>query len=1095
MRVEVSGGRFEDMYESISGYIEYSEKVKLFIGSKDQLIGEIIVVLNYKCGKLLGRCYYDEFYLFPEIEIKAEQLRGQIKITRLRKESRGKFKLEDSGYVGVKVNIGSGRSLNKDGEPESSLTIVYALKGRAIDVKNIGKYDIELKIFVNPKAKKADTWGRDNWILLGNIKIEVEIVNPIEKIEIVEIIPTVEHYVVEDPVKLKLAILSKYRGSIHISTSGAVKPKDFDFEINDGENKFHLDGIISAIDKKIIVHISLPDIGYEDEVSLPLNVINMRINIDRIVLEDTPKLGEKTRLKLVLLNLSFINQTFVKIITSLYGYKIEKNIVLNPGEKSEVMLETPNILTRESCATKERTIIIEDMTSRQKFSKDLDLPNPLPLDIVFKPKTQNLKILSSSSHNVIDIVDVKNAGNKNIKLSLIRIKPNPSICSITIDDTYIEPNSDTSLAIKIKPLKLGQENIELEFGIIINDIITDTYQTNISIEIFKSFKIKKYGIITPSTSRVVKNQKINVKIDIDVLGNSKARLEVISDNLKLDTTIYDVNPGENTIDILGKTVDYADDIKIEISDGVVRERLILPIKIEKPLVNISYEFVKLFKGLEKSIVLVLTKDFEVPIKIAIDIIETSNLQIYPHHTEITMDIQQKKENIVINARGIDEGKARIRFKITSTYISDEGVVDSWSDERYIDFEVLIPTEIRISNKPNEILLPYPVKPVENVIKFIHSHLTVEVKNISDRSLPQLSINIIPGTDIQTTINPVKVSLQPNEITKFTINLSIPINYGNEKIRAYLSIINEEYILQKIPLEIPIKKYLYSIAVIPKEKFLKECTYPGIHTSDKIYTLLPLWISSPDVCGKPTEQSIRLFDVMKLIINTIKNMNEIQMLNDPWNTAASIIFKTIAHHNPSYTMECEFLQNIVSRTRIDIKTDYMYITPALLWALTLKNLIPKCRDVNIPPLVMEQIDKSNLIHTKDIITSKKIDNLYGELLRYIMNKDSKIYEVIQNYVKKEYIPPLLLLYVLNNGKELPYYEEVANKLYNKNKITYLLYIILSDNPVVKNIDVLNKITESISYLKENKIKILISTLLLNKIINSIHDIMQVSDIDI
>ncbi|MEM4514490.1 MAG: hypothetical protein QXZ41_08285, partial [Ignisphaera sp.] len=724
------------------------------------------------------------------------------------------------------MSVGRGRG-------EGMLNAVYVLKGRATrETKEGDEHRFILQFFIYVPKK-------DHRIKLGNsIEFDVKVVKPIERVD-VNISPKADRYVVGDPVNLDVIVVSKYRGKVLLRSEGVVDT-ELTSSLDSGSNELNLYGVIKIADK-VNVYISLPEIGYDVVVSRSFNVIDKRLDIKGIEVEGIPKLGEKAKLKVILANMSLISKTSIKIDANIYGYKIEKDIEINPNESCEIILETPTILTRASRENRRGTVVIKDMVSNQEFFRDLELPDPLPLNLVLKPVILNLRVPSCSIQR-LDFLYIENKENKNVKIYLADVKPPPSVCSITIDDADLNPNSSRYIGIVIKPSRIGKEEVGLEFRLAIDNIDVELYQINATIDVYESFKVNGYTIVSPRSGYAVKNQRVSFKLDIDVLSNVPVKLEARCRGIELDTKTFNLNPGKNNVDIVGRTVDYIDSIELEVSDGIVRKKIDIPIKVVKPSVECTYEKVKLFKGLKKSIALIFAKKFEVPIELSIDIKKSVNIELLDlKRIKVVMEPHEREKKVVLNAIGIDVGKASIEFEVVSKYVDERNTeVDEWINKYVIDLEILMPIEINIVNKPSKILLPYPTKPIENKLKNILSSFIIELKNISDQILPKASINIYSGDTITVHVEPASASIEPTKVIKYNAYLSIPVNYRGNELSINLIVLNERYRLTELSIKIPVERYFYSIVKITKNKLVETCRYITIDGKDSVYLLLPLW---------------------------------------------------------------------------------------------------------------------------------------------------------------------------------------------------------------------------------------------------------------
>lgn len=1051
--------------EFLSGNIEVSRESCIYIGDEFQIIGEVEVNLEYKCDKLMGRCIYSEFYLFPEVlrDVLEEDI--NLAIDRRDIKCSEKFRCEASGNLGVKVRVDIGRG-------KGLLSVVYDLKGKVTKgAKDFAKYKFTVQLYINiPKENQR--------IKLGSpADFIIEVIKPIDKID-VDISPKVNRYAVGDSVKLNVNVVSKYKGEVVLKTGGAIDSKGLKSSVDSGSNNFSLDGVIRSLNEAKI-YLDLPKIGYKEVVSIPLNIVGKRLNVEKIEVDGSPKLGEKARLRINLSNMSLIGETPTKIKVILYGYKIEEEIVINPNEFSEVILETSTILTRDSREKRRGILIVEDRVSGQTFSRDLELPDPLPLNVVFKPKIQTLRLPSCAIRKV-EFLYVENKEDKQIRIYLADIKPSPSICSIVMDDVDINPNSNNHIDIEVKPSGTGVEKLELEFKLAIDGIDVDIYRTDIMLDVYESFKVNELTIVSPSNGYAVKKQRVNVKLDIDVLSDSMVRLEVMCKGIELDNKVYHLNPGKNTLNISGITIDYVDGIELEISDGVTKKSVIIPIKVEKPSVKCQYKSIKLFKGLWKSIQLRCTKEFEVPIEINMDINELGNVKVQPKQSKIVINSDEREKDLVLDIMGIDVGKAIVTFEIVSRYLDEKGEeVDRWSNDYIMDLEVLMPIDMNVINKPSVISLPFPFKPVESKLKHVQRDFVVELKNLSDQIVPNVSINVSSNANILASVKPIKGSIDPTKSIEYHVSLLIPVSYSDEELNVTLTALSEGYQLIESTIKIPIERYHYSIVKIPKQKFNEACRYERIYGENSVYVLLPLWETDVEICGKPENHSVELFNIIKTLFNTLSELDEMPMFIDPWSAAASVIFKNIAWTKVDFSKECDFLRNMYKKTmEINIS-----VVPATLWILTLNKLIPGCTDMEIQ-LPIEQVDKLGLIYTKNNVMNVSLNNLYKELLRFIKGANSDAHNIIKNYIEVGITSPIYLLYLLNGGKELPYKEEIANSIHDKDASSYLIYKVLTNHPIVNDISVLNKINNSIYKIKENKIKPLLMALLLNKIFKNL-----------
>lgn len=1057
--VELRKYKVNESLDMVMGW-EFADK--LFVGEREQRVGRVVIELDYRCDKLIGKCL-DEGRVIPEV-VGPEDVAVRVDIDRF--ESSGKLRGRVEKDTDVVLDIGMGR-----GDGKLSLTYVLKIK----DLKREGKHTIHLTMYYETKKGERKILGEP-------VRMDLYIVKPFV-IERFSIEPSSEYYAIGDPLKLVLEILSEYDGNIIIECGEAVRQERYEYRIEKGSKAISIDTSIVSPKDELSVLVKVPAIEFSERVTEKINVMGRRVLVEPAEVAEA-RLGREAFVSIKLTNLSRIHQSQVAIDADIYGYRVGAEETLSPGETKVVRLETP-ILTSKSFQYLKGEISVLEKASGQKlvFPLELAKPSPLPVEL----EIRNKKIETPT--NGVGKIEIYVHNNSELSVGIVLTNISSRLCSIKRNvSVTVVPYGLEIVEVEVEPTSPGNEKVALTLGMVIDNTIVEERTFELEVEVRKSFSIKDVKVVHPSkTSLAVKNQRIELEVKIEA-PYGKVDIVTKSPNMIIESQQHQVYPPETLILVSGKAADYCESIKIYVSDGLIEEEITVPISVRKPLIECEIHPKKYYVGVKDQVAIRLANPFEVPLVVEMRVDEKTDIEVDKDTTSIYVEQLGKKE-ITIGVTGLREGKNFIRLKIVSIYVDEASkvAIDTCSYERDIELGFSIPISIEIPERPqNRVPIPYPLTHgAESISSFCN--IGMLIKNISDIQLLEVSIepHIIEGLG-SAEARPKTLTLSLGSKEKVEVIVLVPTSYRGDLVKMLINAKIGKYVIISRPINVYVNRYLYSLVEIEKEYFEEEtCVYPRIDLKSRVYALVPV-TESENVCGKPIALSTKRHTVLRTLY---KGLNDtIKSYESPWELAASIVFKKTTKVN------ADFMQELKALSNLHYDENGITIVPALMWILALEKIVGYSRlDKAVLARILSDKNSVGLFHVEDGHLYKvNKSTFYHKYLKFAINGDSTSAAELKNHIlesiKNRRIDPLYLLYILYGGERIQYGQvsDIVDRLYEEGSHNeFLMCLVLTDVSISDDVIILTKLETSLSrILNSNVVKkstVLTLSLLFSRII--------------
>lgn len=1030
--------------ESLSVVMKWETVDRLFVGKSEQRVGRVVIELDYACNRLLGRCI-DEGRIVPKIS-GAEGMTIYINTDKF--EFGGKLKGNIGGDASVKLEVGAGRGYGK-------MTLAYDLIAK--NPEKEGRYAILLAIY-------HETNKGERKILGEPIRIDLRVVRPFI-IEQFSIEPSSEYYVVGDPLNLALKILSEYDGVMTVECGGILRKEKHEYKIAKGSNSISIITSVESPGGELSVIIKAPAIGFEEHVKKKIDVRDRRIHVELIEMSDA-RLGKGVSALVKLINMSKIHDSRVDIAANIYGFDIEMEEVLPPGEAKVVQLKTP-ALTTKSYQHLEGEISVFERGTGQRIVIPLKLVEPAPLPLELKMQGERIEIPT----NGIGKIELYAHNYSDLDINIVFIKISSKLCHITRKETKtITPYGSEVVDVEIKPLSPGKERATLVVGVAVGDTVIEERIIEFDVEIKRSFHVKEVKVLHPSKTKLaVKNQRVDVEIRITALFG-KVDVIVRSPDMSIENQHYQVYPPETVITVSGRVRDYCEGIKIALGDGLIEEEIVIPVNVKKPHINCEVSRKNCYVGIKNFIVVELTNPFEVPLDVEVNFESKNDVEIDNAATKMYME-QLGKREVIIGVTGLSEGTSSIRLRVVSRYLDEVSkvAVDEWAYEQDVVLKFDNPISIEILGRSrNGMLLPYPVTSgFETISAFCDINMLV--RNDSGIQLPEVSIEsrIVEALG-SVEIQPKILTLPPRGIENVKVKVVVPANYRGDAVKVRFNVNIGRHSVVKRLIELPVSRYPYSLVEIEKEAFDEEnCLYPRIYSEGKVYALIPL-TESGNVCGKPLVPSAKKHAILQALYASLSKA--LKSYESPWEAVASIMFKKFTEAGANYERELKTLSGI------PYDEEGIIIIPALLWALVAwKNVGYPEVDKSSLTRLLGNMNTIGLLYVKDSPMYKvNKSTFYYKYLRFAVDEDdasaAELRDLILRSINSGRVDPLYLLYILIGGKHLQYSQvsEAMNGLFKEKRYEeFLMCLALTDIFIVNDIDILNRLEVSLRETMNSK----------------------------
>lgn len=1039
----------------LEGTVSYSQlrDAPVFVGKKPQVVGTVEVRLTYSCSKFFSKCF-DNGSLKAEIE-KDSDIDVSLEPVGVRwygKLSASGMRDTHPAYLAVKVASGRGR-----GELEAA----YRVKVSSL---NKGKHRFSISfVYETPKGEKKR---------IGSpIDIEVDIRKPL-KIEQFTLLPSLDYYVLGDSVEASLKILSEYSGTMSVSCDGALEGRAVTYQIAKGPQEIRLSLTVARPTRKAELIIRIPELEYEELIEESVDVERQRVLVENIEIEKS-EIGEKAFMTISLVNMSKIGNSPIRIKADIYGYQLERSDVLKPMERKSLVIETPALSMDARKYLKGNVLLVDEVTG-EELTKTVDLPSPAPVPIKIEliSEERTIKIPLSMSGKIQLYI----SNESNVSMTIDLQETSFDLCSISMNKIMIPPLGYKFVDLELRPKSIGKKEVELNFMILVNDTLVDIHPVRIHIEVQRAFDIESIKVLSPSkTNHAVKGQEIEVEIVLKIYSDW-VDISVESPDISVRGLVHRVYPPKAVIKFSGRVMNYLDSIEVSISDGMIKDDIKIPIKVEKPSIEYEITPTVVHVGVRKSLVLSLRNRFEVPLNVVIEIGKDSSVEFKNSVVNLRLG-PLGEEKVDLEIAKIRIGSHKINLSIVSDFIDakDKKIADRWEKKDAIEIEAVSPIAVTISNLPSSLMLPYSGYELESVVTPFSFDIYVE--NLIDEVVSEVSFRLRADQSLAININPSSMIVKPRSKERAIIMALTPASYSREDVSMVLVPIVEGFELPELEVKIVVSRFVFSVIEISKLKFIENrCPYPRSYRGDIVYVLIPITIEEVNVCGEPSDISIKRFEAVKTMHDVLaKNLLSYR---NPWSTAASVIFKKVMHADTDFSGEREFLSSMTS-TRKDI-----IVVSEALWFITLSKLLDRRREISSSHAkLLYDAEKVGSLYTLNSPLYKSRSNVYEGLVKLSLGKDSgeSLQRFILSYVELGKIDPILLLYILNGGKEIPFDRELAEKIYNERRFDdYITYLAITNIQLVNNSDVLHKLAKAASSVRKNR-GILALAILFNRII--------------
>lgn len=1035
-----------------------AKKTVLFVNIEEQVLVELLVKLEYECDKLVGKCLEDGRVVLNVLD-SIDNLHVDIRLAD--STSSGKLNIKERTKEGALLEVKYGRG-------QGDAILKYVIN---VSVRETRKYTLRVALFYEIEKKERMRIG-------DVIHLNFEAVRPIV-INSLGIYPSVSYYVTSDPVRLSIVVSSNYEGHVEIVCKGAVKQNLYKLDITRETKELNIDTYIDKPVDNIEITLRIPSINYEETITKEVLVKDQKIVVKDVKISKSV-IGKESSITIIMTNVSNISESLVRIDGDIYGFKLSSTEQLKPRETKTVELKTP-VITREVAKNLVGEVVVTEESSRQVVKIPVMLPEPIPLQLKIEVNPDKLRIPSSTPQELF--VGVQNNSDVYVSVSLSRASS--TLSKVLSKDLSIEVPSYSyqQLNIALIPTGIGSETAELIFAVRVNDIVVDEYSIKVDLEVFRSFKVTGYTVVSPkNTKYVVKGQKVSIEMKVELLYD-KVELTVSSSDLEIVNPKHEVYRTDSTINVIGNIIDYRDSMKIVVSDGLVVDVLEIPLKVSEPSIEYELQYAKIYSGVRKPLVLRLSNKFEVTLKVVVEFKHSNAIEFTSDKFETYLPPLAREWEVPIEVVGVDAGEHELGITLTCIYENEhKKTMDTWTHATVLKLVVHEPLDVKIVKYSEKLLLPYPIKSeCRNILSYFR--VDISLKNVSDATLSDVFVKLY--SDVQgfkAGVEPRAVAIEPGRVEKVHAEVGIPAGYSNDILRINLRIEIGKYIVLRTSIDVKVERYNYCIIKVPRGSFIKDkCPHPRIIFDKEVYVFMPLLASDYRVCGEPLKSDSMRCEALKILYDAVREV--LPSYGTPWETVASILYKRISQVSADFSNE--------RRVLMDTKFDHggIIVVPALLWMLSIAKLVG---DYEFAVQLSKTLDEEKdlgILYVRDSALNISKNTLYGDLLRFVLTRDSdadkRLYERILNSVREGIVEPIFLLYAVNNGKKIPYDDRLAESLFNERKLDdYVLYVALSDASIARNTEILLKlrnITNKSLKVSEGSVLLALSLLLYKHIL--------------
>lgn len=1028
--------------EALSGSVEYSGFVnRVYVGEGMRELGTITIHLLYKCHKYIGKCV-DRSVLEPDVEvIGSDDIEVALDIKQV--DFAGKLEVRQKGRTSVELAVRSGR-----GQGEAKIT--FALS--ALSPRAAGDYKIRLAFYYGSVRGERK--------ILGDIvESRFLVVKPVTIIK-VSTEPRADYYVLGDAIRLNVEIASEYKGALVVECGGALKRVASEHSIEPGVQVLSVDtAIVSSIDE-LGVSVSVPELKFVEQVLERIEVRRQRVLVDPHIEISSPQIGKEACVVVRVENASRVSRSAVSVKASIYGFVIQADEVLSPGEQKRIELRT-SILTSRNAQYLEGELTVYEKISNQVQTFSLELPRPQRLPVELNVRSTKIELTTNMLGRMI--IDVAN--NSELDIGIVLLKSPLKLCIVHEGVLgVVRPFELREVEVELKPLAIGNEKAVLALGIVSGGVVVEEVSCEVEVSVRRSFIIRSIRMVHPSTSKLaVKNQRVVVELLVET-SCEKVSIHVRSSDIDIkENTIEVYFPGSPVV-ISGKLIGYRDSIRILLSDGLMEEEVVLPIKVTHPYLeyNVS-RATEFFVGVENNLVLSISNPFEVPLHVKIKVDKEANVVV--DQEEVSARVEQLgKVDVKVSIVGLSEGEGVIRLRISSEYVDEEikAAVDSWSCDQDLKIYFHKPIYLEVLSAP-KLMLPSPI-PSDVRDVYASCSMDVLVRNLSEMPLLEVSleprieeVDVVGSIDVQ----PRAAMLLSKSERRFKTHISIPVIYRRDSVKMRLVARVGSYAVDSKLVEIHVHRYAYSVVEVGEDVVDEDrCSYPKILHKGGTLILIPL-TEDVEACGKPSALSAKNHAVMSLLYRGLSE--SLGRHETPWDIAALLLFKK-AMGDADFKRELGKLRDMTYSERGVI------LIPLLAWSLAIESLagyspISKAEIAKI----VEDLENVGLIHVDGSPLNKANKPTYYHLfLNYALSGSGRwsdeIRSRILNSIKSMQIDPLYLLYIIRGEKGVGYDEvsSVVEKLFSENRYgEFLMCVALTDAPLTSNIDILLKLERSLN----------------------------------
>lgn len=1037
---------------ALRGVISYHVSETILPGTI-QVAAVVSVEIFYECKKIFGKCIEDgkivlEVLRPPDVEM-------NIEVDRLANEGKLEAEFEQGEPV---INLRA-----KRGKGTGRVVYNYIIKTLA---QRPGEYIIVLGLnYVDVKKQITKRLG-------DPLEIPFTVSRPFTFAGLF-LKPEVPYYTPGDVVKVIIEVDSKYRGIATLTLGGILRESSHDIELTPGRQEISIEAFVENPNNTVDARIYIPSLKYEDVIRERIVIGTQRIAIEKLDLGRL-YIGKPANITIEVSNQSLISPTPIKVGVEIFGFSIETREVLGPGEKKSLKLTTPT-LTKESSGLNKGLLVLYDEVSGKKIERAFEALKPLFVSLKATPIEQRLRIPSSSRGKIA--LSVTNESEVPVELYLSDLRSTNCLATTPLKQA-ISPGERVAAEVEVKPIAISRDTSILVLHALVDGIPVEVYEVPVEVEVYRSFRVREIKVIKPKgTQLAVKSQDLFVELVFDV-NASIVELLVESPDLAVEKKKYTLYQPSSIIQVSGKPLNYGDGIRLIVTDGLFKEEVIIPIRVEPLSIVHELVFPDLYVGLVKYGVLRLRNKFEVPLKVQVEFEADGAVEFTEKKLDLILQ-PLSSDDIPIGTVGVFIGEHRLKYRIIARIVHPftGEVVEEWDRIESVRVRVISPIKVEVQKYSEKLLLPAvtteEIKRLWGYYRFV-----VSVKNLSDTVVPAITIEprVAEDKDVSIGLLIKSLILRPGEEEKVSALVHIPVYYSSDILEIGVVVKVREYPVYEELIVLPVERYVFTVIEVKKKDFVDIlCPYPRLTRGDDVLVLLPVKEENYSICGKPSGISVERFMTMNALYKYFAEIRRIP--GDPWSTAGLLVFKKSC----KIPFDIRDYQNFLEEVSYVVKN--VSIVPGLLWFIAISKLIG-VEKVAFDVSKVIEISGIGLLYSRLSPVHESSSNFHCELAKSVVHgvESRVVEEHMSEWLKTGRVDPLVLLYTLSTGRLYPYNESVVEKLWaDKRYNEFLTYLAVVNKELVEDSILLSRIREALG-VTTKKSSLLALAILFSKLIH-------------